>query len=122
MFVFHVFAALAEFTRNIIVASTNEGLAVARARGQRLGRPPAMTPDKMAYARELLAEPDRTISSIARLVGVSRSTLYKAMPELVPPQDGSTRLAARRAQLPAGQRPLPSVDRYDQLLTTARER
>ncbi|WP_232433819.1 recombinase family protein [Salinispora arenicola] len=46
MFVFHVFAALAEFIRTIIVANTNEGLAAARARGQRLGRPPAMTPRK----------------------------------------------------------------------------
>ncbi|WFE56653.1 recombinase family protein [Micromonospora sp. WMMD712] len=31
MFVFHVFAALAEFIRTIIVANTNEGLAAARA-------------------------------------------------------------------------------------------
>lgn len=61
MFVFHVFAALAEFIRTIIVANTNEGLAAARARGQRLGRPPAMTPEKIAYARQLLTEPDRTI-------------------------------------------------------------
>ena len=43
MFVFHVFAALAEFIRTIIVANTNDGLAAARAAGQRLGRPPAMT-------------------------------------------------------------------------------
>jgi len=42
IFVFHVFAALAEFIRTIIVANTNEGLAA----GQRLGRPPAMTPEK----------------------------------------------------------------------------
>jgi hypothetical protein len=45
-----------------------------------------MTPEKMAYALQLLAEPDRSISSIAKLLGVSRSTLYKALPELVPPQ------------------------------------
>jgi DNA invertase Pin-like site-specific DNA recombinase len=86
VFVFHVFAALAEFIRTIIVANTNEGLAAARARGQRLGRPPAMTPEKIAYARQLLAEPDRTFSSIAVMLGVSRSTLYKALPELVPGQ------------------------------------
>jgi DNA invertase Pin-like site-specific DNA recombinase len=39
IFVFHAFAALAEFIRTIIPANTNEGLAAARARGQRLGRP-----------------------------------------------------------------------------------
>ena len=38
--IFHVFAALAEFIRELIVEGTNEGLAAARARGARLGRPP----------------------------------------------------------------------------------
>ncbi len=38
--VFHVFAALAEFIRELIVEGTIEGLDAARARGQRLGRPP----------------------------------------------------------------------------------
>lgn len=37
--VFHVFAALAEFIRELIVQGTNEGLDAARARGARLGRP-----------------------------------------------------------------------------------
>ncbi|MFE6962241.1 recombinase family protein [Streptomyces sp. NPDC057696] len=41
--VFHVFAALAEFIRELIVQGTHEGLAAARARGERIGRPPAMT-------------------------------------------------------------------------------
>ncbi len=117
MFVFHVFAALAEFVRTIIVANTNEGLAAARARGQRLGRPPAMTPEKLAYARQLLTEPDQSISAIAKLVGVSRSTLYKVLPELLPPQLAQQRLAAQIAALPADPRPLPSAEPYDQLLT-----
>jgi len=82
MFVFHVFAALAEFIRTIIVANTNEGLDAARARGQRLGRPPAFTPEKIAYALALLAEPDRSMGSIAKLLGISRATLYQHLPEL----------------------------------------
>lgn len=41
--VFHVLAALAEFIRELIVEGTKEGLAAARARGQRLGRPPALS-------------------------------------------------------------------------------
>ncbi|WP_313046307.1 recombinase family protein [Nonomuraea jabiensis] len=52
--VFHVFAALAEFIRELIVEGTHEGLAAARARGQRLGRPPAMTPEQIRHARDLL--------------------------------------------------------------------
>ena len=117
MFVFHVFAALAEFVRTIIVANTNEGLAAARARGQRLGRPPAMTPEKVAYALQLRTEPDRLIASIARLLGVSRSTLYKAMPEFIRAQRGPAVLEARLAQLPADNRPGPlTVEKYDDLL------
>lgn len=79
--VFHVFAALAEFIRELIVEGTNEGLAAARARGQRLGRPPALTPEQVAHARQMLTRPDASVSSIARLLGVSRSTIYKHLPE-----------------------------------------
>jgi DNA invertase Pin-like site-specific DNA recombinase len=117
MFIFHVFAALAEFIRSIILANTNEGLAAARARGQRLGRPPAMTPEKVAYALQLLAEPDRSMASIAKMLGISRSTLYKALPELLPPQLAQQRVAAQIEALPADTRPAPALDRYDQLLS-----
>ena len=83
--VFHVFAALAEFIRELIIEGTREGLDAARARGQRLGRPPAMTSEQIQHARALLAQPDATIASIARLLNVSRSTLYKYVPE---PKEG----------------------------------
>lgn len=78
--VFHVFAALAEFIRELIVEGTNEGLAAAKARGVRLGRPPALSPEQIQQARDLL--PTNSIAAIARLVGVSRSTLYAHVPEL----------------------------------------
>jgi DNA invertase Pin-like site-specific DNA recombinase len=50
--VFHVFAALAEFIRELIVEGTREGLDAARARGQRLGRPPAMTIEQPGSRRD----------------------------------------------------------------------
>jgi DNA invertase Pin-like site-specific DNA recombinase len=80
--VFHVFAALAEFIRELIVEGTREGLDAARARGVRLGRPPAMTAEQIRHARDLLTRPDNTVSSIARLLGVSRATIYKYVPEV----------------------------------------
>ncbi|MFB7111093.1 recombinase family protein [Streptomyces sp. NPDC056190] len=80
--VFHVFAALAEFIRELIVQGTHEGLASARARGERIGRPPAMTADQIRHARALLPQPENTITSIAKPLGVSRTTLYKYVPEL----------------------------------------
>ncbi|ESP95706.1 recombinase family protein [Streptomyces albidoflavus] len=80
--VFHVFAALAEFIRELIVQGTNEGLDAARARGARLGRPPAMTEEQIRHARDLLTRPENTVTSIAKLLGVSRNTIYKYVPEL----------------------------------------
>lgn len=41
-----------------------------------------MTPEQIGHARHLLTRPDNTVSSIAKLLGVSRSTLYKHVPEL----------------------------------------
>jgi DNA invertase Pin-like site-specific DNA recombinase len=80
--VFHVFAALAEFIRELIIEGTREGLDAARARGARLGRPPAMTAEQIRRARDLPTRPDNTVSSIARLLGVSRATVHKYVPEV----------------------------------------
>lgn len=84
--IFHIFASLAEFVRELIVDGTQDGLAAARARGQRLGRPLALTPQQVRQARLLLARPEESVASIARLLGISRTTLYKHVPELR--QDG----------------------------------
>ncbi|MEU1901234.1 recombinase family protein [Nocardiopsis dassonvillei] len=80
--VFHVFTALAEFIRELIVEGTKEGLDTARAAGKRLSRPPAMTTRQIRHAHDLLTRPDNSVASIARLLGVPRSTLYKHVPEL----------------------------------------
>ena len=107
--VFHVFAALAEFIRELIVEGTHEGLSAARARGVRLGQPPAMNAEQVRHARALLARPENTVSSIARLLGVSRSTIYKYVPEIAP------------AGLPVGNRPLPDAAQHDQLPPARRQ-
>ena len=79
--VFHIFAALAEFIRELIIEGTREGLDAARGRGVRLGRPLAMTAEQIQHPRDLLTRPDNTVS-IARLLGVSRATIYKYVPEV----------------------------------------
>jgi DNA invertase Pin-like site-specific DNA recombinase len=94
--VFHVFAALAEFIRELIVQGTHEGLAAAKARGQQLGRPRAMDEEMVARARRMLAQPEETVSSIAKLLGVGRATLYRYLPEL---QAGQ----GRRAEIEPGE-------------------
>lgn len=80
--VFHVFAALAEFIRELIVAGTREGLAAARERGRVGGRPSVVTPDLIRAARDLLPNPEHSITSIAKLLGVSPGTLYNHIPDL----------------------------------------
>jgi DNA invertase Pin-like site-specific DNA recombinase len=50
--VFHIFAALAEFERDLIRERTRAGLAAARARGRHGGRPSVMTPDKVRVVRQ----------------------------------------------------------------------
>lgn len=80
--VFHVFAALAEFIRELIVSGTREGLAAARDRGRVGGRPTVATPDIIRAARDLLPNPEHSITSIAKLLGVSPGTLYNHIPDL----------------------------------------
>jgi DNA invertase Pin-like site-specific DNA recombinase len=80
--VFHVFAALAEFIRELIVQGTREGLAAARARGRVGGRPSVATEEVIRAARDLLPDPGRSIISIAKLLGVSPGTLYNHIPDL----------------------------------------
>ncbi|HEY0934904.1 MAG TPA: recombinase family protein, partial [Trebonia sp.] len=79
--IFRLLAGLADLGRAAISAGTREGLAAAQARGKRLGRPPALTPEQLREVRELLLRPEGTVSGVARRLGVSRSTLYKYLPD-----------------------------------------
>ncbi len=75
--VFHVFAALAEFERNLIRERTNAGLAAARARGRAGGRKPKLDDQKVREIKALLRDPNIQVTDVARRYGVSRTTLYK---------------------------------------------
>ena len=77
--IFHVFAALAEFERDLIRERTQAGLAAARARGRVGGRPTVWTPDKVKAASALYDAGERDISSIARATGVSRASVYRLL-------------------------------------------
>lgn len=75
-FMFHVFAALAEFERGLIRERTVAGLAAARARGRRGGRP-ATPMSAILQAAELMKDPEASPEAIARSIGISRATLYR---------------------------------------------
>ncbi|WP_086708926.1 recombinase family protein [Streptomyces antimycoticus] len=80
--IFHVFAALAEFIRELIVVGTHEGLAAARARGKVGGRPTVVNAELIRAARDMLPNPENSVASIARILGVSVGTLYNHIPDL----------------------------------------
>jgi len=75
--VFHVFAALAEFERNLIRERTKAGLAAARARGRKGGRKPSLDSQQIREIRALLRDPDIKVVDVASRYGVSRTTLYR---------------------------------------------
>ncbi len=77
--VFHVFAALAEFERNLIRERTVAGLKAARARGRKGGRPAKLSPKEIKTIRALLKTADMPVSEIAARFGIARSTLYRAI-------------------------------------------
>lgn len=75
--IFHVFAALAEFERNLIRERTKAGLEAARARGRKGGRKPVLTDGQVREIKALLRDPEIQVGTIARRYGVSRTTLYR---------------------------------------------
>lgn len=78
--VLHIFGAVAEFERSIIVERTLAGLAAARARGRIGGRPRKLGEAELSVARALLSETTMSVAEIAKRVGVSPSTLYSYLP------------------------------------------
>lgn len=76
--VFHVFAALAEFERDLIRERTWAGLAAARARGRVGGRPSVWTEEKREQAERMLAE-GKSVATVAKVLGVSRASVYRTI-------------------------------------------
>ena len=76
--VFHVFGALARSERELARERTLAGLQAARARGRMGGRPALMTADKTTTARRMYEQQELTVEQIARALGVSRSSIYRA--------------------------------------------
>jgi DNA invertase Pin-like site-specific DNA recombinase len=75
--VFGIFAALAEFERELIVERTKAGLAAARARGRNGGRPYTMTAAKLRLAMASMASRDTKVSVLCSELGITRQTLYR---------------------------------------------
>ncbi len=74
---FGIFAALAEFEREMIAERTRAGLASARARGRKGGRPFKMTAAKLRLAMSAMGQPETKVSALCQELGITRQTLYR---------------------------------------------
>lgn len=75
--VFGIFAALAEYERELTIERTVAGLSAARARGRVGGRPPKMTKAKLRLAMAAMSQPGTKVEELCRELGITRSTLYR---------------------------------------------
>ncbi len=81
---FHMMAALAEFERTLISERTRAGMAAARKRGSRLGRPKTLTDEQVRAARHNIRTQKETPEDIALKFNVSTRTLRRyIMPPIV---------------------------------------
>lgn len=108
--VFHMFAALAEFERGLVRERTLAGLAAARVRGRKGGRPSVLNLKQQRAALALMKDREMSITEIARQFAVSRSTLYNL-------QAASTRQAQQcqttAVDIPSVHRPVNSSRSVD---------
>jgi DNA invertase Pin-like site-specific DNA recombinase len=75
--VFGIFAALAEFERELITERTRAGLASARVRGRVGGRKSKMTPAKVRLAMAGMGNRETNVGALCEELGITRQTLYR---------------------------------------------
>ena len=75
--VFGIFAALSEFEREMIKERTLAGMASARARGRKGGRPYKMTQAKLRLAMASLGQLETKIGPLCKELCITKQTLYR---------------------------------------------
>ena len=94
--IFGIFAALAEFERELISERTRAGLASARARGRKGGRKFTMTAAKIRLAQAGLANRDTEVRTLCKELGITRQTLYRFVSPKGELRDDALRLLGQK--------------------------
>jgi DNA invertase Pin-like site-specific DNA recombinase len=84
--ILHVFAALAEFERDLIREPTQAGLRATRKRGRLGERPRKLDAKQRTLAQEPYDDGETDIATICKSLGVSRATLYRSL-ERIPDRE-----------------------------------
>jgi DNA invertase Pin-like site-specific DNA recombinase len=87
--IFHIFAALAEFERELIAERAAVGRQAARARGRLGGRPAKLSRVQLELAWARYDAGDVTVVEIAKALGVGRGTIYRALEKRPGARSGS---------------------------------
>lgn len=77
-----IMAAFAQLERDTIAERTRAGLEAAKAKGKVGGRPSVVDAKKLTTIRSLVTSGDHSRADIARMVGISPATLYRALQTL----------------------------------------
>jgi len=96
--VFHLFGALAQFEREIIRDRTNSGLAAARARGRVGDRPRKLSLDQSLRHAGYMRPESSPPEEIGKVLGVSRTSIYRALCRERPAVAGSSVISAAAAR------------------------
>jgi DNA invertase Pin-like site-specific DNA recombinase len=94
-FIFGIFAALAEFERELIRERTKAGLESARARGRKGGRRFGLTKAQVRLAQSAMGKKETRVSELCAELGITRATLYRYVDA-----DGSLREYGKRVLAP----------------------
>jgi len=79
--IFHMFAALAEFEKDLIRERTMAGLAAARARGKLGGRPKALDVKQVALAKTMYQNKEISVKDICKTLNIGKTTFYRYINE-----------------------------------------
>jgi DNA invertase Pin-like site-specific DNA recombinase len=89
-FTFNLFAALAEFEREMIVERTMAGLQASKQKGIKAGRKPGLTPENLKTAKRayrMKTKENYSITEIVEILKIGKSTLYRYLKYMEPQEE-----------------------------------